>query len=59
MMAAPSVVTRLEAIILEHMSTRDGATLGETLDLGLLDRTMATHGVVLFAGGIIFGGVTG
>jgi hypothetical protein len=50
MMAAPSVVTPLEGIILEHMSTGGGATLGETPDRGLLDRTMATRGVVLPTG---------
>jgi hypothetical protein len=57
-MAALGVVTPFEGIILEHMSTIGGATLGETPDLGLLDRTMATRGAVLPAWGIVFGAVT-
>jgi hypothetical protein len=58
-MAAPDVVTPLDGIILEHMSTGGGITLGETSDLGLVDQTMATDGAALPAGGIVFGAVTG
>jgi hypothetical protein len=47
MMAASSVVTPLEGIILEQKSTRDGATPGKTPDLGLLDWMMATCGAIL------------
>jgi hypothetical protein len=53
MMAAPNIVTPLEGIILEHMSTGGGATPGETTDLGLLDRIMATRDAVLPVEGII------
>jgi hypothetical protein len=52
MMAAPDVVTPLEGIILEHMSTGGGATPRETPDL---DQMMATRGVDVPAGGIVFG----
>jgi hypothetical protein len=52
-MAAPNIVTPLEGIILEHMSTGGGATRGETPDLGLLDQTMAMRNAVLPAGGIV------
>jgi hypothetical protein len=58
-MAAPGVVTPLEGIILEHMSTGGGATLGEIPDLGLLDRTIATRSAAIPAGDIIFGAATG
>jgi hypothetical protein len=44
----------LEGIILEHVSTGGGATLGETPDPGLLGRTMTTCGAILPAGGILF-----
>jgi hypothetical protein len=59
MMAAPGVITPIEGIILEHISTVSGATLRQTPGLGLLDRTMATCGTVLPAGAIVFGAVTG
>jgi hypothetical protein len=59
MMAAPSIVTPLEGIILEYMSTGGGATPGDTPDLGFQDRMMATHDAALPAGGIIVGAVTG
>jgi hypothetical protein len=49
----------LEGIILEHMSTGGGATPRETLNLGLLGRTMPTCGAILPAGGVLFGVVTG
>jgi hypothetical protein len=52
-MAEPNIVTPLEGIILEHMSTGGGSTPGETPDLGLLDQTMATRDAVLPAGGIV------
>jgi hypothetical protein len=50
MIATPSVITPVEGIILEHISTGGGATPRQTLGLGLLDQTMATCGVVLPAG---------
>jgi hypothetical protein len=53
MMVALGIVSPLEGIILEHMSTGGGATLEET-PLGLLDRTMATLGAALPIGGIVF-----
>jgi hypothetical protein len=49
------VLLPLWASFLEQTSARDGVALGETLDLGLLDQTMATRDAALPAGGIGFG----
>jgi hypothetical protein len=55
MMATPGVVTLLEGI---RMSAGDGVAPEETLDLGLPDRMMAMHGVVLSLWGFVFGAIT-
>jgi hypothetical protein len=46
-------LTLLGASFLEQMSAGDGAAPGETPDLGLLDRMMATRGTVLPLWGIV------
>jgi hypothetical protein len=45
----------LWASVLEQTSAGDGVAPGETPDLGLPDRMMATHDAALPAGGIVFG----
>jgi hypothetical protein len=46
MMAAPSITIALVGIIFGVDVPWSDVALGETPDLGLLDRTMVTHGVV-------------
>jgi hypothetical protein len=43
------------ASFLEQTSTKVGVAPGETLDLGLLDQTMAMHDATLPTGGTIVG----
>jgi hypothetical protein len=54
MMAVPGVVTHVGIIFGADVSAGDGVALGETPDLGLPDRTMATRDA-LPARGIVFG----